>query len=558
MSSYVDFHLTALPGACYNCQDDKHVTDASHDGLCLLDRGHTDDPTVISTTFSMVISDADVLHGATSSVEVAAPSPEAIPVVDNTWMYACCKSAPLTSAQRGVCVRMKSLAYFQSFICSMYAATTPGGMTRRECLQQPNVASLLNTQACGNYTSIYSVNNNNNTDWSTYNRRRLLQMGTGQSACLTAQYKSTLGDAPCAYCPSGASTIHPWNAAVGIEQCRCLPGYYAEHNDQSALLRCTPCPVNTYITYPSNGNEACQACPSGTQTLAAGSAYCTCVPGTFRVTGADGLTQCVECLINSYCIGEQAIPCPPHSTSAVGQSSPDGCLCVAGYYLSMRGVCSALPLGVTCLPGAGMVQSHGTCTCSTGWDVNWIGAQMYCTVAASHCAAGKYVNVSADGAISGCTPCPLNTYSAGAQTVYNPLKGLDQQCTPCPLNFRTSGVGNTDLSACRCTTGATIRAVGNASAACGTCEANTFYEPLTQSCVACPNGMVATVSGCMCGAGWRLVGPMTCAMCPLGYYSKGASAACVQCPAGQTTLAQGQKWCVCASNGLPPRMGMCV
>ena len=185
----------------------------------------------------------------------------------------------------------------------------------------------------------------------------------------------------------------------------------------------------------------------------------------------------------------------------------------------------------------------------------WHGNQMHCDMS-NQCAAGKYAVLKDNGAIDHCVPCPLNTFSSSAQMVYNPR--LTEQCTPCPLNFKTMGTGSSDISMCSCNTGVNIRAQGNQSAVCGQCQNNTWYNYLTQKCVTCPTGMVATSSGCACSTGDE-VGPVgACVKCSLGFYSMGVSVACTACPPGRTTTSVGQSWCVCASTGSPPRMGICL
>ena len=192
--------------------------------------------------------------------------------------------------------------------------------------------------------------------------------------------------------------------------------------------------------------------------------------------------------------------CPPNSISQPASTSRSSCQCVAGYYGDLgsgaESVCYALPLGVTCLPGAGMINSPtGTCSCASGWHANWRGNQMYCTVLPSFCALGSYVKLSASGNCTSCVPCPVNTYSSSAQTVYNPNHADADQCTPCPLNFNTNGAtGCSSSSVCVCL-GVASRAQGNQSAVCGGCRFNnSWYDPLSQACVSCPSEMTATTT----------------------------------------------------------------
>ena len=548
-------------GACYRCPDYRYYTD-DKDVLCIIRPGFTDSPSADSTSTSLQMLTNHAVQGAQTVAELYVGGTKA-PVLPPNWILGCCNDAPLTDSEFGTCVGMMSLPVFRSYICTKYAKIH-NDVTRSDCLRWPDVSRILQTYTCGNYSTLIANYSTSRYNWTQYTRRLLSSQSTDIGACSTGEYKAHSGSGPCAQCPDGASTIYPWNAVTNGDFCACLPGYSSARDASTGrLLSCSPCGIHMYSVYQSANDIACIPCPPNTIAPTPTSGYCTCIDGTYRVTvGSE--TQCIPCPLNAFCTGEQLFQCPPYSKTPTGadRTSRASCRCDVGYYGDLGStpdaVCRPLPLAVVCEPGAGMVQENGRCYCASGWLQNWRDNRLFCTLNPSACPLGTYAVISGSGTVTSCVACPQNTYSSSPQMVFNPLRSVDAQCTPCPLSFRTAGNGSSSLSDCKCA-GVTIRALGNQSAACGTCQNNTWYNPFTQACEACASGMVATSNGCSCRAGSQVApGGVGCVKCPIGYYSTSVSISCSACPAGRTTLLAGQTWCVCASTGLFPRMGICI
>ena len=149
--------------------------------------------------------------------------------------------------------------------------------------------------------------------------------------------------------------------------------------------------------------------------------------------------------------------------------------------------CLPLPTGASCAYGAGMTSG---CTCLAAWLPVWVEGTLHCDPPS--CQSGFFFNVNAStvvNGVSGCTPCPPDTYLSG------------YSCSKCPVNYGTMGLSaRTSLDDCVCNAGVLIavRSLSNTTQHCGTCPKNAVYDAVTRSCRACPAGMSAAASGSYC------------------------------------------------------------
>jgi hypothetical protein len=356
-------------------------------------------------------------------------------------------------------------------------------------------------------------------------RRRLLQENKEDPRCAIGTFKPQRGDAPCAICPTGATTSDV--AVTSASGCQCLPGYAASGGG------CTPCPNGTYRGATDRG--ACRPCPTNQVTLGEGAAACVCRPGTFYARMA---RQCLECLANHHCADGALTPCPLHGLSPSGSASLADCVCdPRGFY----GDLSLQPNGA-CYPMTPGLNPNGTC--ARGWTPARVDGQwLQC---ASGCGAGTYARVDPrTRALLACAPCPADTYAVDGTLV--------DACTSCPIGRGTAGrTGQTTPDACRCLAG-----VGGANSTdCAGCGARFYFDPLQRACLACPDGWVSPansvgVGACQCPPGAYASGN-ACAPCPIGTYSHAMGLTCTPCPKGCTTSARGQTAyaaCYCGQIG---------
>ena len=396
------------------------------------------------------------------------------------------------------------------------------------------------------------------------NRRLLQSSSSVVLGCLNGEFKASRGAGLCAKCPSGASTVSPWNAISSYDACACLPGYKAVRDENGRLASCVACPQNTYSNYPTANDTVCTPCPPSTEALSIGSSYCMCASGTYRSADA---TRCIQCANSSYCQLETMFKCPDHSFTppgVVGKSRGD-CVCEPGFYGLLSDwsqTCQPLPVGASCPAQTGMLV--GSCQCSSGWDSEWRAEGgtfvLHCVPSPSDCGAGNYIHIThASDAISAdtCVRCPVNTYAASQAAMYDPNRPLSQQCTACPYNFFTTSTGSSSIADCVCSQHI-LAATSNTTIVCGGCPKNTIYNVFTQQCSSCPNGMLPIDSSmCGCAAGSQVAASGDrCEPCPLNYYSREVSISCSPCAQGRITKSAGSVSCLCG-NGLLPRAGIC-
>ena len=102
-----------------------------------------------------------------------------------------------------------------------------------------------------------------------------------------------------------------------------------------------------------------------------------------------------------------------------------------------------MPTGASCAYGAGMTSG---CTCLAAWLPVWVEGTLHCDPPS--CQSGFFFNVNAStvvNGVSGCTPCPPDTYLSG------------YSCARCPVNYGTMGLSaRTSLDDCVCNVGVLI------------------------------------------------------------------------------------------------------
>jgi len=193
------------------------------------------------------------------------------------------------------------------------------------------------------------------------------------------------------------------------------------------------------------------------------------------------------------------------------------------------------------------------CSCAWGWTQisTWAenrivgeARQLYIRCV-NPCHAGQYAMLQPRSqALAGCSPCPVDSYSAeGGNQVYDPARPLSQQCTRCPPGKGTAGMtGASSVENCTCASGI------SSTTTCGGCAANQYLDStLTpMACVQCPLKMSSVansvgIQSCLCPVGHerQLMGLEGCALCRAGYYSNVCSLLCKACPKGYTTATEG-------------------
>ncbi len=171
-------------------------------------------------------------------------------------------------------------------------------------------------------------------------------------------------------------------------------------NAPDYLLKCTECPVGTYLR--RQGDMICLPCPVGTFTDTSGSSECKkCPPGTY--TDTTGTTECTQC------------PAGTSTNGIEGKTSSIDCKsCQPGYFSPSDGttVCQFCP--------------HGSYT-------NTEIAATTCTQAD----AGYYVGDSHPH--TAMYPCPYGSYADTPGEAH---------CVSCPDGYSTTDIASTSSTNC--------------------------------------------------------------------------------------------------------------
>lgn len=148
----------------------------------------------------------------------------------------------------------------------------------------------------------------------------------------------------CTPCPSGK-----YCSEAGSTQPKdiCARGYYCQGGAKAAV-------PNATVDFPKNG-----PCPEGHYCVAGAQSPQQCPPGTFRnTTGAESVSQCLDCTPGWYCGGfgntkptgqcDPGYYCPEFSRANV--SSPTGYICPKEHKCE-----KGSPNPVQCPPGKSVV-----------------------------------------------------------------------------------------------------------------------------------------------------------------------------------------------------------
>ena len=175
------------------------------------------------------------------------------------------------------------------------------------------------------------------------------------SICPPLAYKNLLGSSDCLVCNADYVTFSVYTYSTQLTVYSCIPCTAAKFKNDNACLNCA---ANTYKTAEMSG--ACVSCVPFS-TSAVGSTLqnqCLCNSG---YTGQNGDT-CAICESGTYKASNgnsSCVPCPPLLASPSGSTNQDACVgCVAGKH-EKDGKC------VDCV--AGKYESDGKCVdCSIG------------------------------------------------------------------------------------------------------------------------------------------------------------------------------------------------
>ena len=373
-------------------------------------------------------------------------------------------------------------------------------------------------------------------------------VGVDSCACQAGYIKDNAACRPCTagfYCPTETQEIQCYygatasEASSSVNDCVCLPGFYANCTGESCHHSCLLCPVNFYCPgAQSASGDALVACPSESSTLTlAGSgdiSDCKCNPGWYKTNNETG--TCLQCTEDTYCVNEQQYVCPPNSTALAGTASISQCYCdeyftrdaantcqLCGSHLVCRGVQTRIVDGETILQAGtvdicaqGSANVNQKCVCQQG---------SYCNTGTSNtsCVLG-----------SNCHLClPGHTCA-------------DNMLITCGAN-QTSNAGSYHPDHCQCKEGYYLTANGQ----CLICPLGAFCSNETLTwCSDFDSSLTTFTLGshsrdhCVCPLGkFRLYRNDTCKICPRNYY----------CPSEQYTLLPNAV--ACESNELTSTIG---
>lgn len=260
---------------------------------------------------------------------------------------------------------------------------------------------------------------------------------------------------------------------------------------------CAICEAGTFCF-----NEGAYTCPQHSTSPAGSTSAdaCVCHAGYYMSSG-----ECLICLENSYCEGDNTIKsCPQHTVSEAFSSAVEQCVCDVGYYKN----------GAACV------------ACEVGTFKNTVGNQ-----ACLDCAVDTYQDTTA---ATGCKACPSNTVSPAKSSV------LSACVSNVGYHAATPGV-----LATACHAGTYQDELGQT--ACKECAdvGNTWSDTVAattaDTCEACPVHTVANhpslysaveQTNCHCVAGYTGPDGGPCAPCAVGTFKAQTGAAeCAACPA---------------------------
>lgn len=431
---------------------------------------------------------------------------------------------------------------------------------------------------------------------------------TRQADCAPCEpgfFKQNFGQHPCTPCPSGMSSgigathckscLHNQKVMFTGKCGKCPPGHFLSRK----LLRCRPCPYDTYQPN-SNAEWECIKCPNGEQARR-GAERCTKCPDRQFLMGNMG--ECGSCKPGSvydytyrhchYCSEgmfsngttspTKCLPCPEGSKSSRGARNCKKCpkgqalfhdnncgKCPPGTYFSRGycfdvtckacmyynqniGKCQICPNGtistydstlcVSCPVGTILLWDGSCGNCEPGFGIKAPTASPYCGfLECERCDRNEYSNSST---ASICKKCPEGHFSDYGST----------KCTKCPKGtfFITSDVPGNKVNCGKYGDGheyskrfqycreCPLHNYSNKTShfRCKRCPCDQYALEGSSKCIECPNEQVLLKPGkCgVCGPGYQYH-PMdlTCEKCERNKFSNRSTGnICVGCPSGSTS-----------------------
>lgn len=373
---------------------------------------------------------------------------------------------------------------------------------------------------------------------------------TGCEACSNDYYKDSIGDASCSACPDFSNSSQ---ASTDITDCKCNAGYkgvdgeecgrvcpagYEATDDETA---CDACANAHYKAV--RGDHDCTPCPANSHhafTNATSVDTCTCNHGYVRDASWATLAACVACAdtneFNNYAGEETCFGCSDVSSSGTTCSSLNTQTPPAGYqttadFLNYEvcplntyhdGIesddtkCDQCPVGSE----HNLLQqtSIAACVCNKGYG------RTDTAQACVECEAGKYKNLSGDGA---CVDCPTDSTSHAIATALS-------QC------FCPSGYHGADGAACTACIAGQYKD-GDGGAPCQNCSSYSNSAPAS-----------GLQTDCKCNAGYTGVDGGTCTACAVGKYKPtNGTAPCTLCgnhASTSATASASRSECFCISG----------
>jgi hypothetical protein len=372
----------------------------------------------------------------------------------------------------------------------------------------------------------------------------------GPSSCIGESCLSCPPDHWCAdnaLTSCGANEYAPANSSRH-EQCRCLDGFYRDH-----LGACVECPLH-HVCRNETRRPVAEFDPNlrtlGTRTVFL--AQAVCAGGFFRTAKTD---LCKLCPADFYCPSEAAVAlpnvvrCPENEfTLTPGASSPQECVCLAGFKLSTTETtakCLPCEAGERCQGGAvlevechlqnkAISADHSQCVCEIGFGFYNFECQQ--------CPPGFVKPVIGD---TPCVECGIGEYAANSTL-----------CLPCAPHADA----RPGSAACTCRPPYVLQ-----EHTCVLCAANHFWAGQAGApgaCVACPANasnqpsadMALGSTACRCAPGhhaapWNVSGVLRCEACAAGTFER--EGACEACPADAWAPARSDSVLDCVCNALP-------
>jgi hypothetical protein len=352
-------------------------------------------------------------------------------------------------------------------------------------------------------------------------------------ACPAGTHKVSSGSAACVACASNATTRAAGSTSAA--ECVCILGFA-----QMEAGVCSPCPANTFgLRQPGTwiahtGGAGCSPCLANSFS-AVGSddgLDCLCEIG-FEFAGinsANNETVCSACPTGKYTDAparhgypQTCKQCPEHTTTtAVGGTSLDACVCVPGRHLALtsQNASSCEPC-----PADSFKDSAGNGACSQ-CPANTVAPAGSILPEECLCVRGfTRGSQSLAGQPPQCEACAAGKYKANSGS---------QACSECP-SMSSSPPGSQNVMACLCSAGST----GPAGGPCLGCPPDTYT--FNGTCVLCPHFTEAEsgapdVSSCKCLPGFSGPPGGPCSPCGLGSFRSRSDAECQQCPPKTNTL----------------------